>query len=321
MSARVEKKFAVIGSMHAARFFLDVLPEFPELLLDAVVSPEAPAPGDGPPVRHFESLDDLIRYRALPDVALLCNPPGDHLEAGTALLRVGTDLLVLPPLATRFEDAEQLLEFAERAGRELTTAIPSRLSPALLGARIELDSGRIGSLHYVGVSLSEKRDPRASWRSDPERSGGGVWMQLGPQALDIVELLCGPVVRIRMLEMHSKQGGGVEDEVRVECDHGAGLHSRIALSWNEQWTDPIAHCVADGVELLVGTNQTVVRRDGRDRVCGPGYDPRDACRALVSEHLRRRCSLEPPIDTGPETVAWLESAYHTLRSERWSDVG
>jgi predicted dehydrogenase len=321
MSARVEKRFAVIGSLHAARFFLDVLPEFPELVLDAVVSPEAPEPGSAPRLRHFQSLDDLIRYRALPDVALLCTPPGDHLEAGRSLLRVGADLVVIPPLATRFEDAEELLEFAERAGRELTTAIPSRLSPALLGARVELDSGHIGSLHYVGVSLSEKRDLRASWRCDPERAGGGVWMQLGPQALDIVELLCGPIEQIRMLESHSKQGASVEDEVRVECDHGGGRHSRIALSWNEQWTDPIAHCVGGDAELLVGKSQTVLRRDGRDRGCGPGYDPRDACRALLAEHLRRRCSLEPPIDTGPQTVAWLESAYHTLRSRQWGDVG
>jgi predicted dehydrogenase len=321
VSARVEKRFAVVGSLHAARFFLDVLPEFPELLLDAVVSPQAHEPGFTPRVRRFQSLDDLIRYRALPDVALLCTPPGDHLEAGLSLLRVGADLVVLPPLATRFEDAERLLEFAERAGRELTTAIPSRLSPALLGARVELDSGRLGSLHYVGVSLSDMCDPRASGRSDPERSGGGVWMQLGPQALDIVELLAGPVERVRMLESHSKQGAGVEDEVRVECDHGAGRRSRIALSWNERWTDPIAHCVGDDAELLVGDSQTIVRRNGRDRRCGPGYDPRDACRALLSEHLRRRCSLEPPIDTGPETVAWLESAYHTLGTERWGDVG
>ena len=142
-------------------------------------------------------------------------------------------------------------------------------------------------------------------------------MQLGPQALDLAQMLAGRVERVRMLELSTQQGAGVDDEVWVECDHGDDRRSRLRLSWNEQRTDPIAHCVGETGELLVGPSQTILRRDSEDRVWGPGFDLRDACRSQIAEHLRRRCSLNPPIDSGPETVAWIEAAYRSLRDQRW----
>ena len=318
MSARVEKRLGVVGLPQAARRYLEVLGDFPELVpyalvIDEEVSPPEPLHS----ARRFASVEDMIRYRSLPDIALVCTPPAEHLADGEALLRAGVDLLILAPLATCFDDAERLVDCAERSGRELTTAGPGRLSPALLAARMALDEGVLGDLHHVAATLSEKRDPRASWRGDPTRSGGGVWMQLGPEAIDTVETLAGPIERIRMLSLEERQGAGVEDEVEVECDHGGERRSRIRLSWNEERPDPVAHCFGDLGELLVGRSQTVLRREAGDEVCGAGDERRAACREQLSEHLRRRCSLHPPLDTGPVTVAWIEAAYHSLRDQRW----
>ncbi len=319
MSARVEKRLAIVGAPRAVDPYLDALRDFPELVLDAVVEPD-PNRVVRPELRRaqrFDDVGDMIHDRAVPDVALLATPPGDHFDEAQALLRAGADLLVLAPLATRSVEAEGLIELAERAGRELTTAIPARVSPAIQSARRTVTGGSIGRLCYLEVSLSEKRDPRASWRGDPARSGGGVWMQLGAEALDIAELLGGPVQRLRMLDQRERQGAGVEDEVCVECDHGDGLVSRLCLSWNGERSDPIARLFGDGGELLIGRTQAVVRSQDEHRVCGPGYDRREACRALLAEHLRRRCSLYPPVDTGPATVGWIEAAYHSLRDQRW----
>lgn len=319
MSACVVKRLAVVGASRAAEAYLDAVAQLPELVACALVEPESerePRPLFRR-LRRFRSIDELLRYRAVPDIAVLCTPPGEHRDQGLPLLRAGADLIVHMPLATRPAEAEQLLEAAERSGRELTTSVPHRLSRALLRARDALRNGAVGTLRRVEISLSEKLDAQASWRGDPALSGGGVWMQLGPQALDVLQTCAGPLERIRMLELHERQGAGVDDEVRVETAHRSGLLGCIRLTWNEQRTNPIALCAGDEGELLVGPSQMVIRREQGEEVMGRGHDARAATAEVLQEHLRRRRSLHPPIDTGPETVAWIDAAYRSLRDQRW----
>jgi predicted dehydrogenase len=320
MSALVEKHLAMVGASRAAEAYLEILPEFPELEAVWLVEPD-PMRADRPefqPLRRYASVTTMLSARAIPDVALVCTPPGCHSADISALLLAGVDVIVEPPLATLPLEAEDLLELAERAGRELTTATPMRLSPALCAARAAICTGGIGKLRFLEVTLGEKLDPTASWRSDPARSGGGVWMQMGPHALDAAIQLAGPVQRIRMLELQADPGAAVEEEVVVETDHGDGLIGQLRLSWRDETTHPVARCVGSSGELRVGHSQTILSCGGREGPLGAGYDPREARKALLIEHLRRRCSRNPPIDSGAEAVGWIEAAYRSLRDRSWT---
>ena len=262
------------------------------------------------------SVDELLRRGLVPEIAIVCTPTAERAEQALALLRAGVDLIVESPIATGQLEAEQLLEAAERAGRELTSAVPLRVSPALLHARQALRDGTIGELRYLETWFFDKRDARAC---DPAQTGGGAWMEQGAGALDVLELLAGPVRRIRMTALEQRQGADVEDEARVETDHGGGLFGRATISWNEAQACPLAVCHGERGEIVVGRSQTVLRSDEGDRVLGGGHDAREARCALIEEHLRRRISLDPPIETGPDTVFWIESAYASLRDGAWRD--
>ena len=318
MSATVEKRIALIGACRSSHRYLDAARDFPELVPAALVDARGAALArtafaDLP---HYGSLAEMLRA-GVPDVAIVCCPPGDHLAACSPLLRAGVDLLVEAPLATQHAEAEQLLELAERTGRELTTATPFRVAPALERTRVLLAAGAIGRLRRVEASLADKRSPRGSWREDPVRAGGGVWMQLGPDAIDLLSAAAGPVQRIRTTRLGERQGSGVEDEALVETEHRHGVVGSASVSWNSERTRPLLHCSGDEGELLVGDTQTILRRATGDQVVGPGVDPRDACVASLTEHLRRRCALHPPADTGADTVRWIEAAYQSSRDQAW----
>ena len=318
MGARVEKRVVVAGATQAAEGYLDALEDFPELVLLALVEPEARL-AQAPPFADLVrcgSVQELLHRGRAPDVAILCTPVRERAEQARLLLRAGVDLIVESPLASSQLEAEQLLEAAECTGRELTSAVPLRLSPALLRARQALRDGAIGELRSLETSFCDKREARAA---DPELSGGGAWMQQGPGALDVLELLAGPVRRIRMTALEQRQGADAEDEVRVETDHGGGLVGRAVISWNDARACPLAVCRGDRGEIVVGNSQTVVRTEAGDRVLGGGHDAREARCALIEEHLRRRVALDPPIETGADTVFWIESAYASLRDGRWRD--
>lgn len=319
MSATVEKRLALVGTGTAAARYIEVLPGFPELVPCGVVEPDSRASAQSPfhELRHFERVHELLRRGLIPDIAIVCTPPGDHVDDVLPLLQAGVDVIVHPPLASRPLEAEHLLEMAECAGRELTTATPERLSACLRSAADVVRSGRIGPLRQVECTLSTKCDARSGWHRDPTRSGGGVWMQLGARAIDVLEHFLGPIQRIRILELRERQGAGVEDEVVAETDHGEAGLGRVRVSWNEQLSSPLARLVGELGELALGSTQVILRADDGETVLCPGYDEREAYAAVLREHLRRRCIIDPPIDSGPDTVSWIEAAYRSVRDQRW----
>ncbi len=320
MSAVSEKSLVLVGHGAVARDWWDAILELPELALAAGVDPDADrrAALEARGARAFAGVGELLASAGAPDVAILCTPPALRLETAEPLLRAGVDLLIEPPLATVPDDADRIAELAERVDRVAVTIGRFRADPALSLARARIAAGAIGRLCAVEVALAHKRDARAGWRGDPALSGGGVWLELGADALEIAERLAGPLQRIRMIESASVQGGEVEDEVRVETDHGAGLHASLRLTWNEATELPLARCIGDRGEITVGWAQTsLVREDGtREAIAGP----RDAHAARVEvlrEFLRERRSRERAIDSGAQSLAWLHAAYRSATTGRF----
>ena len=299
MSAAVEKSVAIVGGEQQPGAYSAALREFPELRLDSVVGNAFGIESPNEATPRYRDLEAMLVERGAPDLALVMTPPGQRCEQIQQILRAGVDVLAVPPLATRAEDAESLVEFAERAGRELTTASPFRCSAGFNHARRLLREDTIGELQYVEVNLEHKIDARAGWRAEPERSGGGIWMQQGSCALDIAELLAGPLRRLRMVEIESQQNSSVEDRTVVETDHGGGVRARIRLSWNGRSRRPLALCVGTRGELAVGYSQLLLRIGDRLERHAPGHDPHDALVGSIREHLNRRCAAHPPRSRQP----------------------
>ena len=316
MSAVVQRSIALLGLGAAARSYLDALPEFPELVVQAVVEPRQV--GAPPGARVFTSLADLMRRGPVPDLAIVCTPPALHVELAEPLLRASVDVIVESPLATTPDDADRLSALAERVGRIALTAGPRSALPCIETARQRIAEGAIGRLCHLEVVLGAKRAAGRGWRADPEMAGGGVWMEYGSQALDLLERLAGPVRRIRMTRAESRQGSEVEDEVRVETEHEAGLIGAIRASWNEQPQRPTARCVGERGELVIGQAQTLLRDEsGRETVIGSGCDERESARAVLAGFLRALRRPERFVDHGAENVAWIHAAYRGQRDGRW----
>jgi predicted dehydrogenase len=317
MPAVLEKSVALVGAGRAAREWLEILPEFPELALAAVVDPDAARLRDVR-ARGFASVAAMLDSGLVPRVAILCTPPSLHLELIEPLLRAGVDVLVEPPLATTPADADRIAEIAERADRCAVTATRLRTASSVGIARARIAAGAIGRLCAVEISLGVKRDAREGWRGDPALSGGGAWMELGPDALDAVEAFAGPVRRIRVLEAASLQNADVEDEVRVETEHDGGVVGILRVSWNDQATRPIARCIGDRGEITLGRAQTILRgEDGREEILCGAFDDTSALATVLNDFLREYHGRERRVDTGAQTLAWIHAGYRSVSSRRW----
>jgi len=268
--------------------------------------------------RGFSSVAAMLDAGCVPRIALLCTPPSLHLELAEPLLRAGVDLLVEPPLATTPADADRIAEIAERADRCAVTCARLRSATAFAAARLRIGAGAIGRLCAVEVSLGAKRDARAGWRGDPALSGGGVWMELGADALDAVEAFAGAVRRIRILDTASRQGADVEDEVRVETTHDGGVLGLLRVSWNELPGQPVARCIGDRGEIVIGSAQTILRReDGHEEIIAAPLDSIATLAAVMNDFLRECRGAERRVDSGAQTLAWIHAGYRSMTSHRW----
>jgi predicted dehydrogenase len=313
-----EKRCAVIGFGRAGEAYVAAISDMPELALSGVVESDLEsrrrAAHRGLPV--FRSVDALLASAGSPHVAALCTPPAIHPALCTHLLRAGVDLIVEGPLATSPEDADGIAAQAERLNRLLFGAARFRRSPAVLEVRRLLEEGCIGRLHTLEVTLAHERNARRGWRSDPAISGGGVWMDFGIDALDLVETLAGPIDRLRIVLELREQGAGVEDELVAETAHAHGVRARLHLTWNRQLIAPIARCIGTRGELLLGRTGTLVRGDGGQKALAAAYDARIAIRAALDEFLRTRvcCSFD---DRSALAISWIHAGYRSLASNRW----
>lgn len=308
MSAFALKSIALVGLGEAGRIYYELLAEFPELHLEAVIDGGQEGPSLGTECT-FRSIREMLDRGRIPQLAVICSHPRDHASHTETLLGLGVDVLVTPPLAVTQEAADHVAALAEQAGRIACTAAPFRAFPALREARRTIESGRIGRLCSIECSLSEKRDGR---------TGGGVWMENGPHAIDVVETLAGPAERIRMLSRTSLQGGPVEDAVSVEVEHRDQLVSRISLTWNEGRNAPIARCIGDRGEIAIGRTQSILRtEDGQETLLDGLYSEREGHRGVLREFLATCRAPERAIDHGAESVAWIHAAYRSLELGRW----
>ena len=142
-------------------------------------------------------------------------------------------------------------------------------------------------------------------------------MDLGPDALDLLEAIAGPIDALRMLKAKHRQGAEVEDEVIVELQHTHGASSRIHLSWNGEASAPLARCSGDRGEILIGWAQSVLRTSQTRRIVAAGFDRCQVFANILRLFLNERLAKEPQEDHGDQTLAWLEAGYTSLKSGHW----
>lgn len=321
MSALVEKRIAILGSGDPVGAYRDALAAFPELTLDPVQGTHTVAGRAGRRASPAEDrpvgVEDLLERCVAPTLALLCTPPAGHLEEARSLLLAGTDLLIECPLAPSCAEAEAISTLAERLGRVVMTTAAFRVFEAVLEARRLIDAGRIGPLQRIEITLSCKRDGGPLRGRSPGQGPGGVWLGYGPDALDLVEMLAGPLQRIRMLSVDPLQGATVEDQVEVEAEHEPGVISRMHLSWNELRPAPIARCTGGSGEILVGWAQSVLCTHAGKELFAKGFEAGEVRQAILARFLRECRRRQPGEDHGSQALAWIEAARRSLKSRRW----
>jgi len=196
--------------------------------------------------RWYNSAPALI---ADPDVdaVYIATPPGSHCEYALLAAKAGKPAYIEKPLARNTTEGQTIEDAFQEQNLPVYVAFYRRSLPRFLKVREILTSGVIGdlcSVHLIHSSPRAAEDSSRPWRLDPALSGGGLFLDLGSHALDLLDFLLGPLTHIEGSAATSSRGheiGQCEDSVTMTFRTGGGAQG--TATWDfaaAQSTDQVA---------------------------------------------------------------------------------
>ena len=180
--------------------------------------------------RAYRTHQELIAGEALDGVSL-CTIPASHRDITLDLLKAGVHVLCEKPLAISVAEAEEMSLFAKRVNRLLFTAFKFRFHDEVRRAKQMIDAGSLGPILSFRLMFGGYIDMTRQWYADKTLSGGGIIMDNGPHAFDLVRYLFGDVTSVTA-QTSSVQHLDVEDTAKLDLIAGPGTAGTSDLSWS-----------------------------------------------------------------------------------------
>jgi len=319
-------RLLLVGAGAIAQTWVEAIRRTPETRLAAVVDPNldaARALAESQGCRALPQLEDAL---ALADAAIVCSPPATHEPLSRALLASGLDVLCEKPLALDLPSARRMTAAAREHGRLLVMSSKFRYGADVIRARSLLAAGVIGEPVLYQNVFTARVDMSRRWNAEAATSGGGVLIDNGCHAADLLRYLVGPVAEVLAVEAPRVAGLPVEETVHLLARAGSGTLAAIDLSWSVH--EPVEQYVlvlgSRGV-LSLGWSQSRYRIAGADEWTkfGDGYRKIDAFAAQLADlAAARREGREARIATADAlaSVAVTDAAYASMRARAWTPV-
>ncbi|MFA6029058.1 MAG: Gfo/Idh/MocA family oxidoreductase [Elusimicrobiota bacterium] len=286
---------------------------------DPVRSADFAARHGGEALPSFEAACDDPRVGGL----ILCVPHDLHRRFAERAVASGKAVLLEKPLAHTLEDGEAL---ARLDARRLLVGENYAFMPFVPAAVRLLREAVVGRPRGV-CAVHSKRYAPAGWRLRKERMGGGLLADVGPHYLRLLQILLGPLRRVRLLEARrpiaAMEG---ESEFRLALDFGEGVEGTFEASWDRDWDRSVPNVLVegDGGALAYTCDRAYIelRGDTLRRVPIDASDPMGK-ETLLRHFLEVVGGAAPAVDAvkALQDLRAVDAAYRSAASGRWEAVG
>lgn len=135
------------------------------------------------------------------DIVSICTPNAFHKDLILQALEAGKHVYCDKPLTANARESEEILEVLGKYPGQITqVALQMRFYPAVMRAKELMEEGRLGRifmfqcdyLHSSGINPKKA----LSWKQNRKLGGGGVLLDLGAHAYDVMYYLLGEYDRV-----------------------------------------------------------------------------------------------------------------------------
>jgi predicted dehydrogenase len=156
------------------------------------------------PERAYGSFGEMATTEAARadgiDVVAIVTPNHLHHPVAKAFLEAGIHVICDKPMTTTVVDALDLVETVRRTGLVFVLTHNYTGHPMVREARARVQAGELGTIRVIQVEypqdwlttkLEDTGQKQASWRTDPEQSGGGAIGDIGSHADNLAGFITG----------------------------------------------------------------------------------------------------------------------------------
>ncbi|WP_438317881.1 Gfo/Idh/MocA family protein [Candidatus Caldatribacterium sp. SIUC1] len=140
--------------------------------------------------RAYLTVEELLREDI--DAVYIASPVAFHYTQAKQALEAGKHVLCEKPLALRVEEAEELLELAEKKRLKFGVAFMMRYNVYHERIKECIDEGKLGQPVFARAQLTCFYPPASgAWRQTKATGGGGALTDMGCHCVDLLEWFFG----------------------------------------------------------------------------------------------------------------------------------
>jgi len=176
------------------------------------------------------------------DAVYVATPPGVHLEGALLAAAAGKPAYVDKPMARSAAECDAMNQAFAKAKLKLFVAYYRRALPRFVRTKELIEQGAIGPITGIvyrfaatghggtGIAPGAKTPP-LTWRMQPEHSGGGLLLDLGAHALDVLDFYFGGLETAHGHAARIATPGDIEDTVAMTFRTHAGAPGVFTMNF------------------------------------------------------------------------------------------
>lgn len=156
------------------------------------------------------------------ELVIVATPSHTHADLACRAMEAGKHVLVEKPMCVNVEEADRMIETANKHNRLLTVYQLRRLDPDFVRVKEIIDSGVLGPLVLVRLTRHSYRR-RSDWQT-LRKFGGGMLNNWGAHIVDQgLQLIDGPIVQTFSDMQQTVSAGDAEDHIKITMKAETGV--------------------------------------------------------------------------------------------------
>lgn len=321
-------RLALIGCGGIAQTHLEAIAKVTRVQLEAVQDPNlkaAEVASTKYQCRLAQNAEDIWQDKSV-EAVLICAPPRFHFQLMKKALESDKHVLCEKPFTTNVKEADQIKRLSVSKKKLVMMASKFRFVQDVIEARKLVQSGVIGDVVLSEVIFCSVVDMSLRWNSDSQVAGGGVLIDNGSHAVDVIRYLVGPIKSVYAQAGKRTQPLQVEDTARLHFETEGHIIGMVDLSWSlYKHTANYVNIFGTLGTIEVGWQQSQIwdAKNKSSKVFGSGYKKLDAFVNQI-EHfadcIQGKTTPILGIDDAIESVRVIDAAYTSIREKKWLEV-
>lgn len=206
----------------------------------------------------------------------IATPPDSHEQYALAAIDAGKPVYLEKPMSLNAASANKIASHAKDKGVKIVVAHYRNAQPIFLKVQELLQQKSIGEVVTAEIDYRRKSptaaellNPAMAWRLNPKQSGGGLFHDLAPHQLGLMQFFFGdPIVYTGIASKHNKEVGA-DDLVTGLALFQQQIHFSAVWNLNASALDEKDSCIIRGtkgsIEFAVFNNTYIrLKIEGKD---------------------------------------------------------